>query len=92
MPQYTEVEINREQQQYGRHKHSDIIWKTQLHNRPNNKGHIYKDIMASIGLDSPCTSMKEDAIDHVGDKSLVDIPIRNSAFQPNCLRPTHPNS
>lgn len=31
----------------------DIIWETQFQARPSNKGNIYKNILASIGLDCP---------------------------------------
>ena len=48
----------------------------------NNKGRVYKDIMASIGLDSPNTSSEtrgDAASTHDQGTSFVNTPIRNSA-------------
>ena len=57
----------------------DTIKDTQFYEKTNNKKNIYKNILASIGLDSPSASMENDVIDQGGDTLLVDTPIRNSA-------------
>ena len=60
----------------------DIVWETQPPPKTNNKGSMYKDIMASIGLDSPNTSTEtrgEEAREHDQGASFVNTPIRNSA-------------
>ena len=60
----------------------DIIWETQPPPINNNKGRVYKDIMASIGLDSPNTSSEtrgDAASAHDQGTSFVNTPIRNSA-------------
>lgn len=58
----------------------ETIWETQP--LPRSKGSMYKDIMASIGLDSPNTSTKsirKEVREHNQVAQLVDTPIRNSA-------------
>ena len=60
----------------------DIIWETQPPQKTNYKGSTYKDIMASIGLDSPNTSTDtrgEGAREHDKGASYVNTPIRKSA-------------
>lgn len=60
-----------------------IIWETQA--LPKFKGSVYKDIMASIGLDSLNTSTGsrgEEVKEHNEVASLVVTPIRNSG---SCL-------
>lgn len=57
----------------------DIIWKTQL----NIQNNFYKDILASIGLDSPITSTETrgDIADEQSlSASLANTPIQNSAI------------
>ena len=61
---------------------SEVISETQLPPKITNQGSLYKDIMASIGLDSPNTSTESrrvEANEQNRGETLVNIPIRNSA-------------
>ena len=58
----------------------DTIWKTQP--LPKSKSSMYKDIISSIRLDSPNTSMesrREEIREHNQGHSLLNIQIRNNA-------------
>lgn len=60
----------------------DVVWETQPIPKTTHKGSMYKDIMASIGLDSPNTSTETrggENREHVQGASLTNTPIRNSA-------------
>ena len=60
----------------------DIVWETQPPPINNNKGKVYKDIMASIGLDSPNTSSEsrgEGAREQGQGASYASTSIWNSA-------------
>ena len=59
-----------------------MVWETQPLPKNNNKGITYKDIMASIGLDSPNTSTEtrgEGTREHDQGASFVNPSIRKSA-------------
>ena len=60
----------------------NIVWETQPPPMNNNKGKVYKDIMASIGLDSPNTSSEsrgEGTREQGQGVPFANTPIRNSA-------------
>ena len=61
----------------------EVIKEIQLLPKIANQGRMYKDIMASIGLNSPNTSTESrrmESNEQNRAKSLVNIPIRNSAY------------
>lgn len=63
------------------HRPPEIIWKTQPLSKTINQGRMYKDIMVSIGLNSPNNLMEsrgEENREHNQVASLVNTPIRNS--------------
>jgi hypothetical protein len=60
----------------------EVIWEIQPLSKTINQWRMYKDIMASIGLDSPNNSIesrKEKNRKHNQVTPLVNTPIRNSA-------------
>ena len=58
---------------------SEVIRETQLPPKITHQGSLYKDIMASIGLDSPNTSTESRRMEANRGEALGDTPIRNSA-------------
>jgi hypothetical protein len=63
----------------------ESICETQFYHNTRNRGKVYNDIMASIGLDSPTSSLEERGREETTTyeqefgSSLATTPIRNSA-------------
>jgi hypothetical protein len=58
----------------------DIIWETQPNPVNHNKGSIYNDILASIGLDSPNISLETRREDVMEQNQVANTPTRSSAI------------